>query len=418
MSFLLLLLAANVPPTPSPTPAVPIEVLSSPAQEIRRDFQEPLTCLPVPQELLHPVSGELQELLKENHGVDGAGKVLGIWRKGPAPGEGQLFLFQGDRLQQSFTLRYDPNRKSPGPAFSLAGEGEYVFLTWRDEGFAVYAGPDLLANFFAPEYSFASRPAVVGRDVVAWCPTLARSWEVPDDPPTLCYQQPLAGGKPEPLLTVDAQLWKKVSKGKRSNLLGDLQVELAVRQDRRLYVVGKALADVYLLRPSGSVEKHFFLPWALKSFGESDEYLQASLAEAERVFKEKVLQDSQRAQDLYDASKPPRQLKALRVSFSHALIARAFAKDKDLVLTTHTGGKPADALLWLADNGQRSRCFLLGDLLEKGAAGDPRAKASAYPRIAVTTDRLWLLSPPGYFLWEELERFWEEAQKKEKKAKP
>jgi hypothetical protein len=396
---------------------VSIEVLSSPAQEIRRDFQEPLTCLPVPQELLHPVSGELQELLKENHGVDGAGKVLGIWRRGPAPGEGQLFLFQGDRLQQRFTSRYDPNRKPPGPAFSLAGEGEYVFLTWHQEGFALYAGPDLIESFFAREYARTWPPELVGRDTVVWCPSLVGTFEVPDDPPTLCYQQPLGGGKPEPLLSVDAQLWKKVSKGKPRNLLGDLEVELVLRQDRRLYVVGKALADVYLLRASGSVEKHFFLPWALRGFGEDAEYLNWELEQERQSAAERFAQDPHLREAFHDATKPPRQLK-VEVYFSNPLIARAFAKEKDLVLTTYAGGKPANALLWLSENGQSSRCFLLGDLLEKRAASDPGAAASSSPRVAVTSDRLWLLSPPGYFLWEELESFWEEAQKKEKESQP
>jgi hypothetical protein len=396
---------------------VSIEVLSSPAQEIRREFQEPLTCLPVPQELLHPVSGELQELLKENHGVDGAGKVLGIWRRGPAPGEGQLFLFQGDRLQQRFTLRYDPNRKPPGPAFSLAGEGEYVFLTWHQEGFALYAGPDLLESFFAREYARTWPPELVGGDTVVWCPSLVGTFEVPEDPPTLCYQQPLGGGKPEPLLSVDAQLWKRLSQRKPLQVLGDLGVELAVRKDRRLYVVGKILGDVYLLRPSGSVEKHFFLPWSLKGLGENQEYLNWELEQTREEEAKRFVESERLRQVLHDATKPPRQPK-VSVYFPSSLFVDAFAKENDLLLTTFAGAQPPNALLWLTQNGQAGRCFLLGDLLEKGAAADPRAKASAYPRIAVTTDRLWLLSPPGYFLWEELESFWEEAQKKEKKAKP
>jgi hypothetical protein len=196
-----------------------------------------------------------------------------------------------------------------------------------------------------------------------------------------------------------------------------LEVELVVRQDRRLFVVGKALADVYLLRPSGSVEKHFFLPWSLKGFGEDQEYLNRELEHLREEVAKRSVENPHLRQALHDATKLPRQPK-VQAYFSNPLIAGAFAKDRDLVLTTYAGGKPANALLWLSDNGQSSRCFLLGDLLEKRAAADPGEAASSSPRVAVTSDRLWLLSPPGYFLWEELESFWEEAQKKEKERQP
>jgi hypothetical protein len=106
MSFLLLLLAAAAEPTPTPTPAVHIEIVPSAAKEIRRDFQGPLPCLPVPQELLHPVSGELKEFFTDDAIVQGSGETLAIIRKGKNPNEAELSLFQGDRLRQSFTLHF------------------------------------------------------------------------------------------------------------------------------------------------------------------------------------------------------------------------------------------------------------------------------------------------------------------------
>jgi hypothetical protein len=218
---------------------------------------------------------------------------------------------------------------------------------------------------------------------------------------------------------MDAKTWQRISAGKPKTSLSyvDLQVLVAPRRDRRLYVVGDALADVYLLRASGSVERHFFLPWAFKGIGENQEYLDWEVETTRKRLMETSAAHPYLRQALHDATKPPKQRKAA-LHVANFILAGAFAKDNDLILTTYAGAEPANALLWLADNGQTSRCFLLGDLGEKRAAADPGDKVFAYPRAAVTSDRLWLLSPRGYFLWEELESFWQEAQKKEKKPKP
>jgi hypothetical protein len=416
MSFLLLLIAAAAEPTPTPPPLVEIELMPSAAKEIRRDFQEPLTCLPVPQELLHPVSGELKEFFTDDLAAQGSGATLTLIRNGKNPNEAELFLFQGDRLRQSFTLRFPKEASDSRPSFTVTGGGELVILSWHQRGFAVYAGPDLLETFFGPEYAYHGSVEVVN-DTVVWCPNGPPSGGLPEDPPTLCFQQALGGGKREPLLSVDSKVWKRLLQQKDADILGNVQVSLAVRSDRRLYVVGDVLADVYLLRASGSLEKHFFLPWALKGIAENQDYQNFALQSAQSRLAERSFSDPFLRQRLYDATKGPRQPKG-RISLANFIVGSVFAKDKDLVLTTRAGAEPANALIWLSDDGQTSRCFLLDPLLKKRPAADPHEAAMRSPSVTVTTDRLWLLPSRSYFLWEELESFWEDAQKKEKKAKP
>ncbi len=377
----------------------------SPAAAFRKQFQEPPRCLAVPKGLFHPLPPDLAALFSGDVRLAGAGESLGVLRR-EKDDHLHLLILRGERVAQEWYLKPPaPWQEAKLPKLQLSENGQWVVLM-TSKGFAVYAGSELVRVLQEPEHAFATSVAVMGEQVI-WC---TKPPQVPKDnePPTLCFQQSLTAAKPEPFLQANAQVWQALIRQAKGNVdrlvLSELQVLLTPRRDRKFWALGLHTGELFLLARSGTVAKHWILPWAIKGLGENRDLV----SWGEEQMRAKVAEHL--GSKLFDATKPQAVTPA-SLAVANSIFSAAFSRDNDLVAMTHPAADPANALFWIENDPLTSRCFLLKDF-EAQMTDLPFLQAL---RVAVTRDRLWLASPAGYLVWDELLSYWEERQKSSEK---
>lgn len=374
----------------------------SPAAAFRKQYQEPLRCLTVPKSLFHPLPSHLGVLFSGDVSLAGAGENLGVLRR-EKNGQLHLFILRGERIAQEWFLQPPfPFQEEKLPRFQLSEEGAWAVLVHPTKGFAVYAGGELVRAFQDPEHAFASSVSVVGEDVI-WCVSPQQPPKN-DELPVLCYQQSLSAAKPEVFLQANQQVWQaltKEAKGKVNRFtLSELKVFLTPRRDRKFWALGLDTGELFLLSRSGTVAKHWVLPWAIKGVSENQDVVQWGTEQMRAKVAEHL------GSKLFDATKPQPQ-KPATFTTAYGIFARAFSRENDVVALTHPAADPANALIWMSEDPSLYRCLLLTEF-QRQVPDMPFLQSTV---IAVTDDRLWLPAPAGFFLWDELLQYWQEQTK-------
>lgn len=374
----------------------------SAAATFRKQFQEAPRCLPLPKTLFHPLPPDLARLFSGEVLLSGSGNNLGVLRR-EKNDQLHLLILRGERVTQEWYLEPPAQlQMSELPRFQLSENGGWAVLLRYGKGMAVYAGGDLVRTFQDPEQLFPTSVAVIGEDVI-WCVSPKQAPK-DEEPPTLCYQQSLTGAKPEVFLKANSELWQalwKEARGKADRqTLSELKVFLTLRRDRRFWALGLDTGELFLLNRSGTVAKHWILPWAIKGAAENQDLLQWGTEQMKAKVAEHL------GSKLFDATKPqPKKLGDLTAAY--AMFSKAFSRENDLVALTHAAADPASALFWIAEDPSLYRCFLLTEF--QRPLQDLQFLKSTV--VAVTDDRLWLLAPAGFFLWDELLQYWQEVTK-------
>ncbi|MFN3413785.1 MAG: hypothetical protein ACK42L_06970, partial [Thermoanaerobaculum sp.] len=326
----------------------------SAAATFRQQFQEVPRCVPLPKTLFHRLSPPLDRLFSGEVRLSGAGKSLGVLRR-EKNDLLHLSILRGERVAQEWYLKAPLELEiSDLPRFQLSESGEWAVLLRDRKGFAVYAGGELVRTFQDPEQLFPTSVVVMGEDVI-WCVTPKQAPK-DEEPPALCYQQSLSAAAPEVFLKANVQVWEaliKEAKGKVDLLtLSEIKVFLAPRRDRKFWALGLDTGELFLLNRSGTVAKHWVLPWGIKGVSENQDMLQWGTEH----MKAKVAEHM--GSKLFDATKPrPKRPAELRVAYS--VFSRAYSRENDLVALTHAAADPANALFWIEHDPRDFRCFLL-----------------------------------------------------------
>lgn len=378
----------------------------SAAAVFRKQFQEVPHCVALPKTLFHPLEPEFARLFSGEVRLSGSGESLGVLRR-EKNDQLHLLILRGERVTQEWYLKPPAALgMTEFPRFQLSENGEWALLWRSGKGAAVYAGGELVRVFQDPEQVFLTSVAVVGEDVI-WCVTPQQAGK-DEEPPPLCYQQSLTGAKPEVFLRAQQDVWqalRKQAKGKEDRLtLSELKVFITARRDRRFWVLGLDTGELFLLNRSGTVAKHWILPWAVKGASENQDLVAWGMEQMRAKVAEHL------GSKVFDATKP--QSKKLGdLAAANAIFSKAFSRENDFVALTHAAAHPANAIFWIPEDPSQYRCFLLTEF-QSQVQDMPFLKNTV---ISVTDQRLWVLAPAGFFLWDELLEYWHEQTKPTKR---
>ncbi|MEP0773325.1 MAG: hypothetical protein HRF46_03055 [Acidobacteriota bacterium] len=380
--------AASPPPTPPPGETT---VLYSWGREFRARYHDPLPCVAVPASALLPPPLFPQGLPPGARLASDGQRVMAVLLEDPARGF-RLQLFKGGKLEKELFLNIPKSRPFVRPPILvLAPGGDPVALRDR-EGFAIYASGDLVGVFDGQPVA----EILLQRDEVLWCPYPRAKWTRRGgegaEPPPLCLRADLDGSDTRAVLRADSKRARRVIGDVFE--VNDQAVAAVPRRDGTFWLAGLASGEIALASRSLTIERRFFLPYALRTEEDDPAAVQRLVhefaAQADRVRGESPAHR--------DAARRPARNLGAAISPANRVFSFAAARDGALVLGTATE-QPRKALLQVEDE-QTVRCWQF----------PPGANAeTGWLRAVVSTDGLWVLDPWAFVSWETLDHLWDEA---------
>lgn len=384
--------AAGSPPRPTPPPAQP-KVLFSWAKEERSRFQEPFPCVRVAESLLTSPPIFPEGLPPKARVASDGDKTLGMLLEDPPRGY-RLQLFRKGKLYEEFFLAAPKNRAFiTYPTLILGPGGDPVALRDR-EGFVVYSGGQVVGIFDrarAAQVSFH-------RGQVYWCPYPTGNWSTNErekqEPPPLWLRAELDGSHEEVLLRADPKRGLRFFEGMWD--AADQALAPVPRRDSKLWLVGLFSGEIAEASTSGTVQRRFFLPYALRSEEDDPDVIDKL---KEEMKGESFPASSELQKRALDPTRHPPQVKGHVVTPGTRVFSFAANRNGKLLLGTATW-EPLGALLEVEDE-QHVRCwqFPQGVLNNLG-----------WLSAVVTGEGVWFYEKAWRFVsWTVLENLWEEA---------
>lgn len=366
----------------------------------RDRFTDRLECSPVPEELFHPGSEILPDGVPSGGRLAATGRTLGILAPDPPRGF-KLTLVRKEKVAEELFLPLAGDGVlGSSPRFVLGEDGELTALKGTD-GFVVYRGTTPVGVFHDAD-THSPQIAFKGRSVY-WCPW-PPPYAEPGPPGTddgggepkdraLWLRSELDGSERKVLLRVDA---RKLDEEEPHP--GEQAMTPVVRPDGKFWLAGLNSGEIVEASKGESVTSRWLLPYRLATEENDPKAAARAEAEAEKDWNET------RAADVGDATRRPVKKVTIILTLPTRIIGDAFAKDRDLVLTT-TSVEPLNALLIIRDDGLESaRCLVFPKRL-----GSP----NGWLNVAVTSDDLWFASPFGYFSWVDLEAILDASERRD-----
>lgn len=346
-------------------------------------------CIQVPGEMFQPVPDIFPDGPPTGARIAGAGRTLGVLFP-ELPRGHRLVLVQGGKQQSEVWLPAPKERPFPRqPDFHLGDEGNLVALRVVDF-LAVYAGGSLTALV-----DLGSGASVSLGDSLYWTPAprlTAVAGARPGEPgrleedelPALLMRSELDGAGAEVLLRVDPKRLAADDGG----FPGYQALYVALRSDRRLWLAGRFSGEIMLAESDGTVRREFDLGLKLRRPEDDPEVR----AEREQEINAQI--EAIRARG-GDATRRTSGRSEVRVYSRSPVLARAFARGRDLVLVMATTDPPPGSVVVVSSATEEAHCFRLPEHL----------LAERHPalQLAVTDDALWFRDPPGFMLWQEIE---------------
>lgn len=393
--------AGEPPPLPTPPPAQ-LKVLFSWAKEERSHFQEPLPCVRVEENHLM-VPPLFPEGLPARARVASDGdKTLGVLIEDPPRGY-RLQLFRNGKLREEFFLAPPKNRAFVTyPTLILGPGGDPVALRDR-EGFVVYSGGQVLGIFD----QVRSAQVLFHRGQVFFCPYPSGNWSTNEkhEPPPLWLRAELDSADTTVLLRADPKRGLRVFEGTWDAT--DQALAPVLRRAEKIWLVGLFSGEIAEASTSGTLQRRFFLPYALRS-EEDDPGVAEKLKEEMKG--ESFPANSDLQKRVLDPTRHPPQIKGQVVTPGTRVFSFAASRNGKLLLGTATW-EPLGALLEVEDE-HHVRCwqFPQGVLNSLG-----------WLSAVVTEEGVWFYEKTWRFVsWAVLEALWEKShpQNKPKTRRP
>lgn len=379
--------AASPPPTPTPPETT---VLYTWGREFRARYRDPLPCFAVPSSALLPPPLFPAGLPPGARLASDGQRVMGVLSEDPPRGF-RLQLFDRGKLDKELFLATPKSRPFVRPPILVLGPGGDPVALRDREGFAVYVGGALVGVFDGQPVA----EILLQRDEVLWCPYPRAKWTrrggEGTEPPPLCLRADLDGSNTKVILRADPKRARR--------LMGDLfevndQAVAAVpRRDGKFWLAGLSSGEIALASRSLTIERRFFLPYALRT--EEDDP-----AAVQRLVQEAATQAEQvkgGRPAFSNATRPPAKILGMAISPANRVVSFVAARDGALLLGTATE-QPRKALLQVEDE-QTVRCWQF----PLGSDGD------GWLRAVASADGVWVLDPWAFVPWEILDQLWEEA---------
>lgn len=383
--------AAGLPPQPSPAPTQP-KVLFSWAKEERSRFREPFPCVKVGESRLTAPPLFPEGLPPRARVASDGQKTLGVLLEDTPRGY-RLQLFRNGKLFQELFLAAPKNRAFiTYPTLILGPGGDPVALRDR-EGFVVYSAGQVVGVFDRAR----GAQVLFHRGQVFWCPYPSGNWSMNEreeqEAPPLWLLAELSGAGESVLLRADPKRGLKVFEGLWDAT--DQALAPVLRREQKLWLVGLFSGEIMEASTSGTVQRRFFLPYALRN-EEDDPNVIEKLKE--EMKSEPFPANSDLQKRVLDPTRHPPQIKGHVVTPGTRVFSFAASRNGKLLLGTATW-EPLGALLEVEDEHQ-VRCwqFPQGVLNSLG-----------WLSAVVTEEGVFFYEKAWRFVsWEVLEGLWEE----------
>lgn len=393
--------AASPPPQPTPDGITP-KVSFSWAKAERSRFQEQLPCVKVPGKLLVTPPIYPEGLPARARVASDGRKTLGVLLEDPPRGY-HLKLFRAGKPREEYFLK--PPRERPFvtyPTLVLGRGGDPVALRDR-EGFAVYSAGQLVGVFDrAP-----SAEVFFHGGQVFWCPYPRGPWFTSErqrqEPPPLWLRADLDGSGETVLLRADPKRARRVFEGIWD--AADQALTVVPRRDDKVWLVGLFSGEIVEATTSGSVQRRFFLPYALRSEEDDPDIIEKL---NEKMKEEPMPADSDWQRKALDATRQPPEVKAYVVTPGTRVFSFAASRNGKLLLGTATW-EPLGALLEVEDE-QHVRCWQFPQ---------DAVNALGWLSAVVSEEGVWFYEKAWRFVsWDVLDGLWEDFLSPQKTQRP